>query len=159
MDATFWAFIGLVLFFVVMFVAKVPGKIGSSLDDRAKGIEGELDMARKLRDEAQSLLAEYQRKRREAEQEAEDIVAEAKAEAERLTAETNKALEEMIERRTKAAEVKIAQAETMAVAEVRARAADVAVAAAEKILAAKAKGDTAKALIASGIEEVKTRLN
>lgn len=159
MDATFWAFIGLVLFIVVIFWVKVPGKIGASLDARAKKIENELEEARRLRDEAQSLLAEYQRKRREAEQEAEDIVAEAKAEAERLTQETNKALEEMIERRTKAAEVKIANAETQAVAEVRARAVDVAVAAAEKILAKKVSGKPAEALISDGIAEVKTRLN
>lgn len=159
MDATFWAFIGLVLFFVVIFWVKVPGKIGASLDARAKKIENELEEARRLRDEAQSLLAEYQRKRREAEQEAEDIVAEAKAEAERLTQETNKALEEMIERRTKAAEVKIANAETQAVAEVRARAVDVAVAAAEKILAKKVSGKSAETLISDGIAEVKTRLN
>ena len=159
MDATFWAFIGLVLFIVVIFWVKVPGKIGASLDARAKKIENELEEARRLRDEAQSLLAEYQRKRREAEQEAEDIVAEAKAEAERLTQETNKALEEMIERRTKAAEVKIANAETQAVAEVRARAVDVAVAAAEKILAKKVSGKPAETLISDGIAEVKTRLN
>ncbi len=159
MDATFWAFIAFLLFFAVIFWLKVPGKIGSSLDARAKKIENELEEARRLRDEAQSLLAEYQRKRREAEQEADDIVADAKAEAERLTAETNKALEEMIERRTKAAEIKIANAESQAVAEVRAHAAEVAVDAAGKILAGKVTGNTATKLISDGIAEVKANLN
>ena len=159
MDATFWALIGLVLFFVVIFWAKVPGKIGAALDARADKIRNDLDEARRLREEAQALLADYQRKRREAEQEAEDIIAEAKAEAERLTAVTNKALEEMIERRTAAAEVKIAQAETHAVAEVRSRAADVAVAAAEKILTSKVSGKTAEDLVATSIKDVASRLN
>jgi len=159
MDATFWALIGLILFFVVIFWVKVPSKIGAALDGRAEKISKELDEARRLREEAQSLLADYQRKRREAEQEAEDIVAEAKAEAERLTEATTKSLEEMIERRTKAAEAKIAQAEAQAVADVRSRATDVAVAAAEKILTSKVGGDKAADLITASIEEVSARLN
>lgn len=159
MDATFWALVGLILFFVVIFWVKVPGKIGDALDNRADKIRNELDDARRLREEAQALLADYQRKRREAEKEAEDIVSEAKAEAERLTAVTNQALEEMIERRTKAAEAKIAQAEAQAVAEVRDRATDVAVMAAEKILSNKVAGKTADDLIASSIKEVSSRLN
>ncbi|MCW2308237.1 F0F1 ATP synthase subunit B family protein [Rhodobium gokarnense] len=159
MDATFWALVALILFFIVIFWVKVPGKIGASLDARAERIQKELDEARRLREEAQALLADYQRKRREAEQEAEDIIAEAKAEAERLTAVTNKSLEEMIERRTKAAEVKITQAEAQAVAAVRARAADVAVAAAEQILAEKVSGDAASKMIETSIKDVAANLN
>ncbi|MBB4305638.1 F-type H+-transporting ATPase subunit b [Rhodobium orientis] len=159
MDATFWALVALILFFIVIFWVKVPGKIGASLDARAERIQKELDEARRLREEAQALLADYQRKRREAEQEAEDIIAEAKAEAERLTAVTNKSLEEMIERRTKSAEVKITQAEAQAVAAVRARAADVAIAAAEQILAEKVSGDAAKQMIETSIKDVAANLN
>jgi len=159
MDATFWAFIALILFFGVIAYFKVPAIIAKSLDDRADKIRDELNEARRLREEAQSLLADYQRKRREAESEADAIIAEAKDDAERLTAETNAALEEMIERRTKAAETKIAQAETQAIAEVRARAADVAVSAAEAILAKKVSGKVADDLLAKSIEEVKARLN
>ncbi len=159
MDATFWALISLIAFFALIFYLKVPGKLSGALDDRAVKIRGELDDARRLREEAQALLADYQRKRREAEKEAEDIVTEAKAEAERLTVVTNKALEDMIERRTKAAEVKITQAEAQAVADVRDRATEIAVTAAEKILTAKVSGKTAESLIASSIKEVSSRLN
>lgn len=159
MDATFWALVALILFGFVVAYLKVPGMITKSLDDRADKIRDELNEARRLREEAQSLLADYQRKRREAEGEADAIIAEAKEEADRLTAETNAALEDMIARRTKAAETKIAQAETQAIAEVRARAADVAVSAAEKILAAKVTGSVADGLLSKGIEEMKTRLN
>ncbi len=101
MDATFWALIGLILFFVVIFYVKVPAKINGSLDERAETIRKELEDARKMREEAQALLSEYQRKRHEAESEAEAIIAEANSEAERLTLETSQALEEMIARRTK----------------------------------------------------------
>ncbi len=159
MDATFWALVGLVLFFALIIWLKVPGKVGAALDNRADTIRQELEEARRLREEAQALLAEYQRKRHEAEEEAEAIVAEARHEAERMTIEANQALEEMIERRTRAAERKIEQAEGQALAEVRARATDIAVAAAEAILAAKVKDKVADDLLAKSIEDVRARLN
>ncbi|MEZ5841176.1 MAG: ATP F0F1 synthase subunit B [Hyphomicrobiales bacterium] len=159
MDATFWAFAAFLVFFAIVFYMKAPSKAGEALDKRAAAIKAELDEARRLRDEAQGILAEYQRKRQNAEREADDIVAQAKAEAERLTEETSSSLKEMIERRTRAAEIKIAQAEAQAIADVRAAAADVAVAAAEKILTGKVSGDVANGLIAASIAEVKSKLN
>lgn len=159
MDATFWALIGLVLFIALIAYLKVPGKIGGALDKRADDIRDELEEARRLREEAQALLSDYQRKRHEAEEEAANIVAEATAEAERLTVETNKALEEMIARRTKAAEDKIAQAESQAVKEVRSKAADIAVRAAEDILSSKVKDKVADDILAKSIDQVKDNLN
>lgn len=159
MDASFWALVGLILFFALIAYLKVPGKVTGALDKRADSIRDELEEARKLREEAQSLLSDYQRKRHEAEGEAEAIIAEANQEAERLTLETNQALEEMIARRTKAAEEKIAQAETQAIAEVRGKAADIAVAAAEEILTAKVKDKVADDILSKSIEQVKDRLN
>lgn len=159
MDATFWAFVALILFFAVITYLKVPGKIGSAIDSRAETIRKDLDEARRLREEAQVLLADYQRKRREAEVEAQAIVAEAKLEAERLTNEATIALEDMVRRRTKAAESKIAQAEAQAIAEVRAKAASVAIAAAERVLVDKVKGSVAEKILAQSIDSVKARLN
>lgn len=163
MDATslasLWAFVSLLIFFGVIIYLKVPGKIGSALDGKVAAIEAELSEAKRLREEATSLLAAYKQKAADAELEAQSIVAEAKAEADRLAAETSKALDEVIARRTKAAESKIAQAEAQAVAEVRARATDVAVAAAEKLLAAKVAGSTGANLVAKGIAEVAAKLN
>ncbi|GGE92107.1 ATP F0F1 synthase subunit B [Stappia taiwanensis] len=159
MDATAWSLIGLVLFLGLIAYMKVPAMITGALDKRADGIRQELDDARKLREEAQSLLADYQRKRQEAEVEAEGIIAEAKLEAERLTVEANEALEEMIARRTAAAERKIEQAEGQAVAEVRARAAEIAVTAATDILGKKVAGKVSDELLTKSIGEVKDRLN
>jgi len=159
MDASFWALVGLVLFFALIIYLKVPGKITSGLDKRADDIKDELEEARRLREEAQALLSDYQRKRHEAEEEAAAIVAEANAEAERLTAETDRALEEMISRRSKAAEDKIAQAETQAIAEVRSKAADIAVQAAEGILTAKVKDKVADDILSDSISQVKANLN
>ena len=126
---------------------------------RGARIKSELDEAKKLREEAQALLAEFERKGREAEKEAEGIIASAKAEAERLAVEAKTRMEEFVARRTKMAETKIAQAEAQALADVKSAAADAAVAAAERILSVSAKGKAAEDLVARGIEELKSKLN
>ena len=107
----------------------------------------------------QQLLADYQRKAREAGAEAKSIIEAAKREAENLAAETKKALDESIERRTKLAEDKIARAEAQAVSEVRATAVDVAVSAAETLLKAKLAGATATGLVEQSIRDLKGKLN
>ncbi|MDA4630026.1 ATP F0F1 synthase subunit B, partial [Escherichia coli] len=102
----------LVIFLALMVYLKVPGVVGKSLDGRAERIRDELEEARRLREEAQSLLAEYQRKRKEAEKEAGEIVAAAQREAHAIIEETKQKTEEYVARRNKLAEQKIAQAET-----------------------------------------------
>ena len=158
-EAEFWVAIGFVVFIVLLLSIGVHRTIGKSLDDRAVRIKAELDEARKLRDEAAALLAEYQRKRQTAEGEAQEIISGAKAEAERLAVEANARIEEFVSRRTKMAETKIAQAEAQAAADVRAAAAEAAVAAAEKILRQETTGELASRLVASGIADVSKKLN
>lgn len=157
--AEFWVMIAFLLFMGIIFYYRVPALLAGALDKRADVIRTELDEARRLREEAQALLADYQRKSREAEEEAKVIVEQAKREAEALAAETRKALAEQVERRTKVAEEKIARAEAQAVSEVRASAVDVAIAAAEKILKERASGETANALAQQSIRDLKGRLN
>jgi F-type H+-transporting ATPase subunit b len=158
-DAEFWVAIAFLLFLGVMARAGAHRFVLGALDDRATRIKTELDEARRVRDEAQALLAEYQSKRGEADREADAIVTAAKGEAERIAAEAKTKVEDFVARRTKMAETKIAQAEAQAVADVRAAAADAAVAAAEKILATAAKGQVAEDLLARGIEDVRKRFN
>lgn len=159
MDATFWALVGLVIFLGLMVYVKVPKMIGKSLDDRATRIRDELEQARRLREEAQQLLAEYQRKRKEAEREAEEIVESARHEAEMLVREAKQKTEEYVARRTALAEQKIGQAERDAVNEVRARAVDIAVEAARSVLAAKVDSKADADLFKASVAELKARLN
>ena len=157
--ATFWAFVALIIFLGIIFYMKVPGMMAQSLDERANKIRNELDEARRLREEAQQLLAEYQRKRKEAEQEAGDIVAAAKREADQLVVEAQKKTEEYVARRTALAEQKIGQAERDAVNEVRASAVDIAVEAARKLLGDKVDAKTGAELFNASLQEVKAKLN
>ncbi|MDX8438106.1 F0F1 ATP synthase subunit B [Mesorhizobium australafricanum] len=157
--ATLWAAIALFIFLGAVIYLKVPGMLAKSLDARAAKISGELEEARKLREEAQQLLGQYQQKRKEAEKEAADIVAAAKREAELLASEAAKKTEDYVARRTALAEQKISQAEREAVSEVRASAVDIAVEAARALLAAKVDVKAGADLFKSALQDVKAKLN
>ena len=159
MDATFWATVALVLFFALIAYFKVPAMIGKSLDGRSDKIRNDLEEARHLREEAQQLLAEYQRKRKEAEAEAETIVSSAKREADALKADAERKTEEYVTRRTAIAEQKIAQAEGQAIAEVKAAAVDIAVEAAESLMGKKMSGAAGADMFKKSLAEVKARMN
>jgi F-type H+-transporting ATPase subunit b len=154
-----WVAIAFVCFLGLLAYLGVHRRLIDSLDQRQARIRGELDEAKRLRDEAEALLADFERKGRAAESEAEAIIASAKAEAERLAAEAKSRMEDFVARRTKMAEAKIVQAEAQALADVRSAAADAAAAAAEKILSVSAKGKVAEDLLARGIEDVKKKFN
>jgi F-type H+-transporting ATPase subunit b len=158
-DTEFWVAVAFVVFVGGLIYLGAHQMMVKLIDQRRDKIKAELDEARGLKEEAQALLAQYQRKRHEAEAEAAAIVASAKAEADRMTAEAAVKMEELVARRTRMAETKIAQAEAQALADVRAAAAEAAVKAAEKILSRTVKGDLADELIAKGIGEVKSKLN
>ncbi|WP_313197095.1 F0F1 ATP synthase subunit B [Rhizobium sp.] len=159
MDATFWALIGLVLFVLLMIYIKVPGMMAKSLDKRADNIRAELDEAKRLREEAQALLAEYQKKRKEAEAEAAALVAAAEREAALLTEEARQKTEEFVARRNALSEQKIKQAEADAITAVKSAAIDIAVEAAGKVIAAKTDKTTQTALFKDAVAKVQSRLN
>jgi F-type H+-transporting ATPase subunit b len=158
-SAEFWVAVAFVVFLGVLAYYQVPALIAKALDDRAAAIRKELDEARRLRDEAQDILNDYQKKHRNAGQEADAIIEQARHEAEAYAHETRAALTETLERRTRQAEEKIARAEAQAVDEVRAAAVDAALAAAERILREQASGTTGAALIDDSIRGLKGRLN
>ena len=159
LDAEFWVAVAFVVFIGGLIYLGVHELMVNYIDQRRDRIKAELDEALRLKEEAQALLAQYQRKQREAEQEAAAIIGGAKAEAERMMVEAKAKMEEFVARRGKMAETKIAQAEAQALADVRAAAAEAAVSAAEKILSQIVKGEIADRLIVKGIDDVKTKLN
>lgn len=158
-EAEAWVAVAFVLFLGILVYVGAHRRVIDGIDQRQARIKAELGEARRLREEAQALLVEYQRKRHEADREAEAIIATANAEAERLAAEGKTRLEDFVARRTKMAETKIAQAEAQALADVRSSAADAAVAAAEKILSTTAKGKIADDLLARGIADLRKSFN
>lgn len=158
-DPTFW--VGLAFLIVVAILARagVHKMIAGGLDKRAQGIADELDRARALRDEAQELLARYQRRQREAEEEAADIIAQAKRDAERIAADARAKIEDHLQRRAKAAEEKIARAETQAIAEVRGQTVDVAIEAAREIIRSRMDQGAQAALAERAIDELRGKLH
>ncbi len=149
----FLVFIGVLVYF------KVPAMLTGMLDKRAESIQAELDEARALREEAQTLLASYERKQREVQEQADRIVAAAKESA-RESAELAKAdLEKSIERRVQAAQDQIASAEATAIKQVRDEAARVAISAAGDVIQKQMSDAKSASLIDDAIAAVKTKLH
>jgi len=158
-EPEFWV---AVAFFILMGVFAYLGihrTVLRTLDHRSERIKAELDDARRLKEEAAKLLAEYKARHASAEREAQDIIAGARTEAERIATEAKAKMEDFVARRTKTAEGKIALAEAQALADVRAAAADAAISAASSILSQSVKGPVADDLMAKGIAEVHDKLN
>lgn len=158
-DNTFFAFVALVLFLGIVFWAGAHRKAGAALDARRDQIAKDIADARKLREEAEALLAEYKQKRLDAEKEAKSIVEAARADAAAFAEEAKAKLADMVERRSKQAEDKIARAEAAATKDIRDKVADIAIEKASGLLGAKAKGKGGDGLIASSIEALRTQLN
>ena len=154
-----WVAIAFVILMGVFAYFGVHRTVLKALDNRSARIKAELDDARRLKDEAATVLAESKNRRASAEREAEEIITLAKAEAERIAGEAKTKMEDFVARRTKTAESKIALAEAQALADVRAAAADAAVQAASTILSKSVKGEVADDLLAKGIAEVRQKLN
>jgi F-type H+-transporting ATPase subunit b len=159
MGAEFWVGIAFFIFVGVLLYLKVPRMIGDALDQRAEAIRNELDEARRLREEAQDLLADYQQKQRRADDEAKAIIEQAEREAQEIKEQAEKSLKESIERRSRIAEEKIARAEAQALAEVRGAVVEAATAAAERVLAERVKGDTASGIVDQAIRDLRGKLN
>ena len=153
-DATFIAFVGHVIFIGVLVYLKVPAAIMGMLDQRSQTIAKELHEARRLREEAEKLLAEYEAKRATAEAEAKAIVDTAKEQAALVAEETRQSMMAAMARRERQAEDRIKSAETKASDEVRAAAAEATIAAAEKIIRERMSDRAQGALVADGVKDL-----
>jgi F-type H+-transporting ATPase subunit b len=158
-EAEFWVGVAFVIFMAIAWKMGAFKSLLSGLDSRAKRIRAELDEARRLREEAAAVLADYQRRRGEAEREADDLVASAREEAERIAREAHERMADFVTRRTAAAEAKIAQAEVQAQQQVRAAAADAAVRISEEVLREEMRAGAGQSLITSSLGEIRGKLN
>ena len=154
-DATFIALVAFLIFFGVLIYLKIPGMLLKALDTRSQEIAKELHDARRLREEAEKLLADYEAKRAAAESEAKAIVDAAKEQAAAVAEETRTQMMAAMARREKQAEDRIAQSGAKAADDVRAAAAEAAVAAAEKLLRERMTDASQAALVNAGVAELK----
>jgi F-type H+-transporting ATPase subunit b len=157
-DPEFWVAVAFVLAIVLVW-RKAKAAMGDALDARAAKIRAELEEARRLREEAQAMLGDYQRKQRDALREAEEIIQRAREEAERLGQRASRDLEAAIQRRRQMAEERIQQAEAKAVAEIRGVAVDVAIAATRRILTQRLDGQRGGQLIDEAIQALPGKLH
>jgi F-type H+-transporting ATPase subunit b len=158
-EAEFWVGVGLLIFLgIVIFWAKAPKALATTLDARTAKIQADLNEAARIRAEAETMLADIRARREEAERQATEMLAAAQADAKRLAADAKVKLEEQVKRRADLAERKIATAEAQAAADVKAAAADLAADAAERVLAARVAAGKADPLVDTAIGQLANRL-
>ena len=157
-DESFFVALAFATVIAAFLFLKLPQRLLAALDAKSAEIADELQQARKLREEAEALLADYEKRRKSAEQQAEEIVTEARETAQRLAEEARAAMQAQLERRTQQAETKIARAEEQLVGEVRAAITQLAVDAAAHLIEKGMSGQQANALIEQNISELKDRL-
>ncbi len=158
-NTNFVVLIAFLLFVAVLLYLKVPGLLGGMLDKRAESIKSELEEARALREEAQSLLAGYERKQKEVQEQANRIIAHAKQETTEAAEQAKEDLKASIARRLRAAEDQIASAEAGAVREVRDMAVSIAIQAAKDVVAKQMSATDGNKLITDAIAEVDAKLH
>jgi F-type H+-transporting ATPase subunit b len=158
-EPEFWVAVAFLIFLAIVVWAGGLSALTEGLDARGKRVQAELDEAKRLREEAARVLADYRRRREEAEREAEAIIAGAREEAERTSREAHERMTDFVARRTAAAEAKIAQAESQAFAQVRAAAAEAAVRVSETILREEVKGEKGQELLARSLSDIRTKLH
>jgi F-type H+-transporting ATPase subunit b len=159
LNPSFWVGAAFVVFLGVLAYYKVHRMILEALDLRAAKIKEEIETAQRLRDEAQALLASYERKQRDAMKEAEEMLAQARAQAARDQDSARRKLDETVARREQLALEKIALAEAQAEKDVRNAAVEAAVAAARDVIAKNLSGDRAAALVDDSIRDLRRRLH
>ena len=158
-NTDFIVVVSFILFVGVLFYFKVPSMLTGLLDKRAEGIQSEIDEARALREEAQTLLASFERKQRDVQEQADRIVVAAKESATEIAAQAKLDLEKSIERRLRAAEDQIASAEASAVRQVRDEAVRIAIGTASEVIARDMKAARADALVEEAISTVAAKLH
>ncbi|MBJ6372161.1 F0F1 ATP synthase subunit B [Sedimentitalea arenosa] len=151
--------VSFILFLGVLAYYKVPGMLGGMLDKRAEGIKSELDEARALREEAQTLLASYERKQKEVQEQADRIVASAREDAKLAAEKAREDLKTSIARRLAAAEDQLDSAQSAAIKDVRDQAIMIAVAAAKEVIAKQMTAAEGNRLIDDAIAQVDAKLH
>jgi F-type H+-transporting ATPase subunit b len=158
-NTNFIVLLGFLVFVGILIYTEVPSMLGGLLDKRAEGISTELDEARALREEAQTILASYERKQREVQQQADAIVAQAKIDADAASAKAKEVIKTSIARRLASAQDQIASAQAAAVRDVRNTAVTVAIAAAQDVIAKQMTAADANKLIDDAIGDVADKLH
>ena len=158
-NTNFIVLLAFILFILVLFYYKVPSVLGGMLDQRSEGIKSELDQARELREEAQSILASYERKQKEVQKQADRIVESARKDAQASAEQAKEDLRASIERRLVAAEEQLSSAQASVEREVHDKAIGLAVAAARNVIAAQMTASSANKLIDGAITEVDAKMH
>ena len=154
-DATFWVAISFFIFLGVLFYLKVPQKVDKSLNESIKKIKDDVNNAEKLKDEAKSILSEYETKVSKSKEEIQILIQKAKEKAEKNLIKTNEEFHKIIENRKKAADDKIKQMKSQAIKDIKNLSVEISILAVEKIIKNSIDKKKLDKIYISSIEETK----
>ena len=154
-DATFWVAVSFLIFIGVLVYLKVPQKIDNSLNEIIKKIKGDLDNAEKLKDQAKTLLSEYETKVSKSKDEVNNLISKTINETEKDIIKANEEFHKIIENRKKSAEEKINQMKNQAIKDVKNLSVDIAIRSVEKIIKNSIDKKKLDKIYLSSIEETK----
>ena len=154
-DATFWVAISFFIFLGVLFYLKVPQKVDKSLNESIKKIQDDVNNAEKLKDEAKSILSEYETKVSKSKEEIKILIQKAEEKAEKNLIKTNEEFHKIIENRKKAADDKIKQMKSQAIKDIKNLSVEISIRAVEKIIKNSIDKKKLDKIYISSIEETK----
>ena len=157
-DATFWVAISFLLFIGVLIYFKIPQKIQNILEENIANIKDQINEAEKLKEEAKSILSEYEKKISNSKNQVTSMLNNAKEETEKNILRTNKDLHILMENRKKSAEERIKQMKNQAFKDIKNASVKIAIESVKKLINNSIDKNKLDKIYLSSIEETKLAL-
>ena len=151
---TSWTLVAFIIFVGIGLYLKAPKMITNLLDEQIQRVKKELSDAIELKEEANTLLAEYQRKKEDALKEADDIIANAKERAQIYEQAALTKSEEIIKRQEAQSIEKINQAELQAMSKIQQTIVEQSINAAEKLVSEKISVEKSEQIFADSLKDI-----
>ena len=157
-DATFWVAVSFIIFIAILFYFKIPQKVQNILDETILKIQNQIEDAEKLKDEANNILSENEKKISSSKSEIKARLDKANEDAEKNIIKTNKELHQTIENRKRSVEQKISQSKDQAMKDIKNASIKVAISSVERLLKNSLDKSKLDKIYSSSLEETKIAL-
>ena len=157
-DATFWVTISFFIFILILIYFEIPQKIKALLEENIVSIKNQINEAEKLKDDAQNILNEHEKKISNSKTEVKEILQRANEEAEKNFIKSNEEFHNLMENRKKSSEDRIRQLKNQAVKDIKNASVKIAVESVEKLMRNSIDKSKLDKIYLSGIEETKLAL-
>ena len=157
-DATFWVAVSFFAFMALLIYFKIPQKVTNVLIESINNIKNEVEDAEKLKEEANNILSDYEKKISTSKNEIKEMIDKANDDAEKIILKTNKEFHLQMENRKRNTEDRIKQMKNEALKDIKNASVKIAVQSVEMLLRNSLDKSKLNKLYLSSIEETKLAL-